>query len=189
MTSAISLLVGQMSCRYTGWPSLPVPSGSVVMSTRHLAQQRIGHDQRRRGQIVGAHVGMHAALEIAVAGEHRGGDQLVVLDRVGDRVVQRAGVADAGGAAVADRLKPSASRSGGQAGLVQIFGDHLRARGQRGLHPGLRLQPLGVRLARHQAGGHQHRRVGGVGAGGDRGDHHVAMGQLVVLALDLDRRS
>jgi hypothetical protein len=32
MTSPISLLLGQMSRRNTGWPSLPVPSGWVVRS-------------------------------------------------------------------------------------------------------------------------------------------------------------
>ena len=32
MTSSISLALGQMSARKTGWPSEPVPSGSVVMS-------------------------------------------------------------------------------------------------------------------------------------------------------------
>ena len=36
MVSAISLLVGQTSFRYTGWPSDPVPSGAVVMSSLTL---------------------------------------------------------------------------------------------------------------------------------------------------------
>ena len=85
--------------------------------------------------------------------------------------------------------KPIASRSAVRPDFVEILGDHLRAGRQRGLHPRLRLQPLGVRLARHQAGGHQHRRVRRVGARGDRRDHHVAMGQFVVLALDLHRWS
>ena len=157
------------------------------MSFGHLAQQRVGDHQRRRGQVVRAHVGVHAALEVAVAGDHRGADQPVVLDRIDDRVVQRAGVADAGGAAIAHRFEADRIEVLGQAGLVEIFGDHLRAGRERGLHPRLRLQPLGVRLARHQAGGDQHRRVRRVGAGGDRRDHHVAVGQFVVLALDLDR--
>ena len=84
---------------------------------------------------------MHAALEVAVAGEHGDGDELVVLDRVGDRLVERAGVADAGRAAVADELEAERVEVGGQAGLVEILGDHLAAGGERGLHPGLRRQP------------------------------------------------
>ncbi len=34
---------------------------------RHRAGQRVGHHQRRRGEIVGAHVVIDAALEIAIA--------------------------------------------------------------------------------------------------------------------------
>ena len=36
MESATSCEVGQMSFRWTGWPSLPTPSGSVVMSLSTL---------------------------------------------------------------------------------------------------------------------------------------------------------
>src|SRR3546814_17806538 len=53
------------------------------------ALQRIGDDQGRRGEIVGAGVGRHAALEIAVAGKDRRGDPVVRSDerRVGTEVV------------------------------------------------------------------------------------------------------
>jgi hypothetical protein len=37
----------------------------------HRALERIGDDQRRRGQEVGAHVGADAAFEVAVARDHR----------------------------------------------------------------------------------------------------------------------
>jgi hypothetical protein len=59
-----------------------------------------------------------AAFEVAVAGEDGDGDELVVLDGVDDRIRQRAGIADAGGAAVADgveadgvQIRSKASRS------------------------------------------------------------------------------
>ena len=70
---------------------------------------------------------MHAALEIAVAGQHGDGDQLVVLDGFGDGVVERAGIADAGGAAVADRIEAERVKVGSQESLVEIFRHHLRA--------------------------------------------------------------
>ena len=57
---------------------------------QHRAGERIGHHQRRRGEVVGAHVGVHAALEVAVAGEHRHGDEVVVVDRLRDVFRQRA---------------------------------------------------------------------------------------------------
>ena len=70
-----------------------------------IAEQRVGDHQRRAGEVVGAHVRMHAAFEVTVAGEHRDRDQLVRLDGIGDRIFQRAGIADAGGAAIADGLE------------------------------------------------------------------------------------
>ena len=78
--------------------------------------ERIGDHERRRGEIIGAHVVIDAALEIAIAGEHRGDRQPVLVDRVRDLLGQRPRIADAGGAAIADEIEaepcrgPSASR-------------------------------------------------------------------------------
>ena len=104
----------------------------------HRAGERVGDDQRRRGEIVGAHVGVDAAFEVAVAGQHRGGDQIVLVDRFGNLRRQRAGIADAGGAAEADEVEAELVEILLQAGLLEIFGDDLRAGRERGLHPRLR---------------------------------------------------
>ena len=154
----------------------------------HRAGESVGDDQRRRGQVVGLDVGVHPAFEVAVARQHRGADEAVVVDSLGDAVRQRARVADAGGAAVADQVEAHGVQIGLQAGGGQIIGDHLRAGGQRGLDPGLDRQAQLLRLARHQAGGDQDRRVGGVGAGGDGGDDDVAVSKVELLTLDLDAR-
>ena len=82
------------------------------------------------------------------------------------------------------RLKPTLSRSSLQSGIGEIFRDHLAARRQRGLHPGLCLQSLGGGVAREQAGADQHARIGGVGAGGDRRDDDVAMAEIEVAVFD-----
>ncbi len=50
----------------------------------HRAGERVGHDQRRRGEEVHLHFRMHAALEVAVAGQHGGRDDVAGLDAVGD---------------------------------------------------------------------------------------------------------
>ena len=71
----------------------------------HRAGQRIGDDQRRRGEIVGADVGIDAAFEIAIAGEHGGRDQIMFADGFGDRLRKRAGIADTGGAAITDEIE------------------------------------------------------------------------------------
>ena len=42
----------------------------------HRAGQGVGDDQRRAGEIVGLHVRVDAAFEIAVAREHRRDDQV-----------------------------------------------------------------------------------------------------------------
>jgi hypothetical protein len=44
-----------------------------------------GHDQRRRHEEVGLDALVDARLEVAVAGEDRGGDQVVLRDRLLDR--------------------------------------------------------------------------------------------------------
>src|SRR3981189_3615915 len=71
----------------------------------HRARDRIGDDQWGRSQIVGAHVRVDAALEIAVARQHGGGHQIVLVDRLGNLRRQRARIADAGGAAEADQVE------------------------------------------------------------------------------------
>ncbi len=150
----------------------------------HRARERIGDHQRRRRQIVGAHVGIDAAFEVAVAGEHRRRHQILVVDGLGDFRRQRPGIADAGGAAEADQIVAELVEVLLQAGLVEILGHHLRAGRQRGLHPRLHREALRHRLAGEQAGADHHARVRGVGARRDRGDHHVAVAEIVVAAFD-----
>ena len=43
-------------------------------------REGVGDHQRRRGEIVRPHLLMHAALEVAVAGQHRGDDECAFLD-------------------------------------------------------------------------------------------------------------
>ena len=71
----------------------------------HGAGERIRHHERRRSEEVHLHFRMHAAFEVAIAGEHRGGDDIAGLDARGNFRLQRAGIADAGGAAVADDIE------------------------------------------------------------------------------------
>ena len=97
-------------CRYTSLPSVPAPSGSRRQIEVHRPGQRIGDDQRRRRQVVGAHVLLDAALEVAVAAQHRRDDEAVLAHFGGDLVRQRSAVADAGRAAVADQIEAELDR-------------------------------------------------------------------------------
>ncbi len=67
--------------------------------------ERVGDDERRRCQVIGAHLRMDAALEVTVAGQYRGDDQVVLGDRERDVFGQRPAVADARRAAVADEVE------------------------------------------------------------------------------------
>ena len=93
----------------------------------HRAGQRVGDHQRGRGQVVHLDVRVDPALEVAVAGQHRDHGQVGLVDRGGDLVRQRAGVADAGGAAVADQVVAELLQIRPQAGLLVVVGDDLRA--------------------------------------------------------------
>ena len=156
----------------------------------HRAGQRVGHDQRRRREVVHLHVGVDPALEVAVARQHRDDREVVVVDGLAHLGDERAGVADAGGAAVADEVEAELVEVRRQAGLLVVVGDDLRAGRQRGLDPRLALQALLDGLLGQQRRADHHRRVGGVGARRDRRDRDRAVVELELRAvgeLDVDR--
>ncbi len=146
----------------------------------------IGDDQRRAGQVIHFDFRVHAPFEVAVARQHRSHHQVASGDACTDFGRQRARVADAGGAAVADHVEADLLQLGQHAGFFQVIGDHTRARAERGLDPRLAVQALGRGVAGEQAGTDHHRRVGGVGARGDRSDDHCAILQAEFLAIQLD---
>ena len=134
------------------------------------AGQREGDDERRRGEVARACQRMDPALEVAVPGQDRGDDQVVRLDRGGDRLVERPGVADAGRAAVAGQGEPERLERRHQPGRLEVAGHRARARRQRGLDRRLDAQAAGDRVAGKQTGPDHHGRVGRVGARRDRRD-------------------
>ena len=83
---------------------------------------------------------------------------------------QRAGVTDAGGAAVADGVEAEGVEVWQQAGLVVVVGDDAGAGGEGGFDPGRCLEAAFDGFLGEQAGGDHNVGVGGVGAGGDGGD-------------------
>ncbi len=89
IVSAITSLLGQISLRYTGRPSLPMPRGSVVEIDVHLSGERIRDDERRRREIVRANLRMNSSFEVPVAGKHGRHDQVAVGDGLGNVGRQR----------------------------------------------------------------------------------------------------
>ena len=164
----------------TGLPSLSWPMRLVHQVDVHRARQRVRHDERRRGEIVQAHVRVDAPFEVAVAREHRGDGEVRPVDGVADAIEQRARVADARGAAEADQVEAELLERLDQAGPLEVVDHDAGAGRERRLHPRLRSQPERHGLLGQQAGADHHLRVRRVGAAGDRGDHDVAVGHLVV---------
>ena len=103
--SSISADVGQMSRRKTRRRPCPAPSGSVSEIDVHASRERVRDDERRRREVVRLHLGVDARLEVAVAREHCADDEIPLGDRLRDLLRQRAGVADARRAAVADGVE------------------------------------------------------------------------------------
>src|SRR6185369_1631494 len=141
----------------------------------HRAGQRVGDDQRRGRQVVHLDVRVDPALEVAVAGQHGDDGQVALVDPGGDLLLQRAGVADAGGAAVSDQVEADLIQVRHQPGTVVVVHDDLGPGRERGLDPRLAGQALLDRVAGEQRGADHDLRVRGVGARGDRGDRDGAV--------------
>ena len=155
----------------------------------HVAGERVGHDERRRGKVVGAHDRIHAALEVAVPREHGRRHEAALVDRRRHVGVHRPRVADAGGAAVADEVEAELVEVGGQAGGVEVVGDDLRPRREARLDPRLALQAALDGRLREQAGADQDLGVGRVRAARDGRDHDRPVPDLERGAVpgDFDR--
>ena len=151
----------------------------------HASGKRVGDDQRRRGEIIRAAERIDAAFEIAIAAEHRDGDEIIVLDGFADRFGERAAVADAGGAAVADEIEAERIEIGPQAGFFDVIGDDFGAGREAGFHPGLGLQAALDGFFGEQAGAEHQRRIRSVGAAGDGGDDDRAVGEIELVAIVL----
>jgi hypothetical protein len=152
----------------------------------HRAGQRVGDHERRRGQVVGPDVGVDAPLEVPVARENGGHDEVVLLDGRGDLLGQRPRVADARRAAVADHVEAELLQRVEQARGLEVLGDDLRAWRQAGLYVRLDHEALLDRLFGEQPRAHHHRRVARVGAGRDRRYDRRAVLEVHLLAVDRD---
>src|SRR5258707_11949986 len=94
----------------------------------HRTCQRISDDQRWRGEIVRSDIRIDATLEVAIAGEHGRGDEVLLVDWLGNLRREWTGIADARGATEADEIVAELVEVLLQPGFVEIIGDDLRAR-------------------------------------------------------------
>ena len=110
-----------------------VPSGSVRQVDVDAAGEGERHDERRRREVARPGQRMDPALEVAVARQDRGHDEVVGLDRRGDR---RRRADPSCRCTSCSRSRPGRSRALErlhEPGGLEIAGDRLRAGRERGL--------------------------------------------------------
>ena len=86
----------------------------------------------------------------------------------------------------ADEVEAEGLEVRDEPGLLEVLHDHLGARRQRGLHPGLHRQAALDGLLGEEARADHDRGVGGVGAAGDGGDDHRAVVEVVADSVVVD---
>ena len=136
----------------------------------HRPCDGVGDHERRRREVVGPHERLDAALEVAVARQHRRHHQALVFDGRRHVIGQGTAVADAGRASVADEVESERVEVRRQARPIEVAGHDLRARREARLHPGLPRQALLHGLLREQARADHHAGVRRVRAARDRRD-------------------
>src|SRR5207249_2266938 len=111
-----------------GRPDVAQEHGSVAADPERLvvevdvdaARERVRHDERRRGEIVGADFLPNAPFEVAIPREHRAYDEIAFRDRRGYGLGQRSRVADARRAPVADQVETQRLERLREPGLIEI---------------------------------------------------------------------
>jgi hypothetical protein len=83
-------------------------------------------------------------------------------------------------------MKAQGFQGGHETGILQVVDDHPGAGCQRGFDKRRHFQAAGDGIFGQQAGAEEHVGIGGVGAGGDGGHHHVAVADGGLGAVDLD---
>ena len=137
---------------------------------RHAPRERVGDDERRRREIVRAHLLLNASFEVAVAAQHRGDDEIARFDFGAHLVGQRPAVADARRAAVPNEVEAELIEVLLEARLPQVLRHDLRPRRQARLHPRFARQPALDRLLGDEPRANHHARVRGVRAARDGRD-------------------
>ena len=151
------------------------------------AGQRIGHHQRRGGQVVRSHVRMDAGLKISISRKHRRGNQVGLADGLHHLARQRAAVSNTCRAAITHNVESQFRQRLKQPRLLQIFGDDPRAGRHTGLYIRLNSQTTFHRIFRKQPCADHDGGVGSVGARGDGRNYHRTVPNLLHAAVGANR--
>src|SRR5688572_17356450 len=98
----------------------PLPNRFTAHVNVHTSGQSEGHDERWRHEEIGANALMNTRFEVAIAAQHGGRDHVVLGDGIFNLRGERAGIADARRATIADEIEPELVQVRLQSGLVEI---------------------------------------------------------------------
>ena len=161
-----------------------------ILSQRFVRQididppgQRKGDNQRRAHQEIRFDRLMNSRLEISVAAQDTGKHQIVFRNKIFDGRIQRARISDAGHAAISHDVETDFIQVLLKARLLEIFADDAGTGRQRSFHISRRSNSLFHRFFRHQSGGNHDVRIGGIGAGSDRGNYDGTVAQACRTGL------
>ena len=115
---------------------------------------------------------MNARFEIAIAGKHLGGDEIVFADGFIDGRGQRAGIAYAGGAAVANEVEAQLIEIFLKTGFVEIIAHHAGTGCEGRLDEGIDAQTAFDGFLSQQTGREHDGWIAGVGATRDGSDQN-----------------
>ena len=126
---------------------------------------------------------MNPAIEVAVTRKHCGSVQIALDHLFLDDRIQRAAHAVTGGAGKGHHAETQLLQLAEQIGFFQVHLHRLGAGRERGLDPGLAQQAEFVGITRNQTRRNHVAWVTGVGAAGDGGNDHRAIGHLALFVL------
>ena len=126
---------------------------------------------------------MDARFKISVPGKDRRCHEIEFGDRFFDIRMERTGISDTRGAAVADKIESELIEIFLQPGLVEIIRDHARARCERRFHRWIDPQSAFHRFFREQSCSEHHAWVARVRATGNGGDQNSAVSNLALPML------
>ena len=113
------------------WATLAIPPQRLIAEISiNLSDQREGYDQRRRHQIVGAHLRINPAFEIAISRQYRRDHQILFFNCFRNHCRKRPGIADASSTSVAHDVEAQLVEVFHQPGVFEVIAHHLRSRCQ-----------------------------------------------------------
>ena len=155
----------------------------------HTSSQCVGDNERRRREVVRLNLWMNPRFEVPVAGEDRADHKISIVDRTRNRLGERAGIANACRAAVADDVEAKLVEIPVKPGLLVVVGDDLRPWREARFDPRLPFEARFYCLLGQDASPDHDARIRRIRTARNRGDDDRAMCKFICSAVGFNRYS